>query len=324
MKTTRFMAAGGALTALTALATLIAPGANAAPLPRAHGFAVDCAFSHTGPDDPIVMPGMSGMSHQHEFFGNTSTNSTSTGSSLLAAGTTCQDPNDKSAYWVPALYWNGTRVEPRSAHVRYAVTGPEVTPFPAGFMAVTGRTDSTATWSCVVPGGQPSTSGSVASVPTCSGAEHLVASIIFGDCWDGSSLDSANHASHLVASTNGACPSDHSVRVPQVTLSINYPAFVTGGSGVTLASGSAATLHGDMFEAWANDGLTARLTSPPPGGGQGGPGQPRMQPGPQPGQQPGGPQAGQQPPPPPPGAQPGPQGPGQGRPQGPGAPPPRR
>lgn len=73
-----------------------------------------CRFSHTAPDDPIVHPGHVGMSHQHDFFGNTTTNGDSTYRSLRAGGTTCRIGGDTAAYWVPSLYADGVRV-PRSA-----------------------------------------------------------------------------------------------------------------------------------------------------------------------------------------------------------------
>ncbi|MSZ58580.1 MAG: DUF1996 domain-containing protein, partial [Actinobacteria bacterium] len=76
------------------------------------GFVVDCAFSHSATVDPIVMPGHTGMSHLHEFFGNTTTNESSTGATLLAGSTTCNDSSDLSAYWVPALFQDGVRVAP--------------------------------------------------------------------------------------------------------------------------------------------------------------------------------------------------------------------
>ena len=193
------------------------------------GFAVQCDFSHSASVDPIVMPGHTGMSHLHEFFGNTTTNENSIGVSLLAGSTTCSDSNDLSAYWVPALYQNGTRVAPMSARVNYEGRGGNVTAFPAGFMALTGRADQTAVWGC-----------------------------------DGTSLDSADHISHLVFATGNVCPTDHPVRVPQVKLAVLYPAAVTGGSGVTLASGAASTLHADIFEAWEGNSLQNRI------GGRGG------------------------------------------------------
>ena len=85
-----------------------------------------------------------------------------------------------------------------------------------------------------------------------------------------------------MVATGNVCPTDHPVRVPQVTLSVSYPAAATGGSGVTLASGAASTLHADIFEAWAGNSLQNRI------GGRGGQ-RPAVASGPQ-----NGPQNGQQ------------------------------
>jgi hypothetical protein len=242
------------------------------------GFAVQCDFSHSASVDPIVMPGHTGMSHLHEFFGNTTTNENSTGASLLAGSTTCSDSNNLSAYWVPALYQDGTRVAPVSARVNYEGRGANVTAFPAGFMALTGRTDQSAAWGCATRGAQPTFGTSVATVPTCDPGSRLVAQITFPQCWDGTNLDSADHISHLASATANVCPTSHPVRVPQVTLSVSYSAAATGGSGVTLASGAASTLHADIFEAWAGNSLQNRLSGR---GGQ----RPAVAGGPQNGQQ---------------------------------------
>jgi len=241
-------------------------GANQGTQTRAgagNSFAVTCDFSHSGRFDPIVMPGMAMTSHLHQFFGNTTTNESSTGASLLSGGTTCGDQNDLSAYWFPALYQDDVLVEPTMLRARYARLGGNVTAFPQGFMAVTGRTDSTARWGCTA-GGQTTFSSTLANVPVCEGGARLVAEVKFGDCWDGTSLDSADHASHLVASTTGTsgrpeCPSTHPVRVPEVTLQAQYAAAATGGAGVTLASGAATTLHADIFEAWVGTSLQNRV-----------------------------------------------------------------
>ena len=242
------------------------------------GFTVQCDFSHSASVDPIVMPGHTGMSHLHEFFGNTTTNENSTGASLLAGSTTCSDSNNLSAYWVPALYQDGTRVAPVSARVHYEGRGANVTAFPAGFMALTGRTDQSAAWGCATRGAQPTFGTSVATVPTCDPGSRLVAQITFPQCWDGTSLDSADHISHLALASGNVCPTSHPVRVPQVTLTVSYSAAATGGSGVTLASGAASTLHADIFEAWVGDSLQNRL------GGRGGQ-RPAVAGGPQNGQQ---------------------------------------
>ena len=237
------------------------------------GFVVDCTFSHSATVDPIVMPGHTGMSHLHEFFGNTTTNESSTGATLLAGFTTCNDSSDLSAYWVPALFQDGVRVAPIGARVMYEGRGADVTAFPAGFMAVAGRTDQTAAWGCAAPGQRLTLGTSVASVPTCATGSRLVAQINFPQCWDGSSLDSADHISHLVFGTSSAgqatvCHADHPVRVPQVRIAVTYPAAATGGSGVTLSSGAASTLHADIFEAWAGNSLQNRISGRGGRGGQ--------------------------------------------------------
>ena len=228
------------------------------------GFVVSCGFSHSASTDPIVMPGHAGMSHLHEFFGNTTTNEKSTGASLLAGSTTCDDRQDLSAYWVPALFQNGVRVAPVGARVRYEGRGGGVTAFPAGFMALSGRTDQTAAWGCATPGQRPVFSSSVATVPVCSGAAQLVAQVTFPQCWDGSSLDTANHISHLAFATEMAgqapiCPASHPVQVPKVVLEVRYPGAAVGGADVTLSSGAASTLHADIFEAWSGTSLQDRF-----------------------------------------------------------------
>jgi hypothetical protein len=257
---------------LSAVPAQALPGDNGAR-DGGGGFVVDCAFSHSGTVDPIVMPGHTGMSHLHEFFGNTTTNENSTGATLLAGSTTCSDSNDRSAYWVPALFQDGVRVAPIGARVMYEGRGAGVTAFPAGFMAVAGRTDQTAGWGCAAPGQRLTLGTSVASVPTCATGSRLVAQINFPQCWDGSSLDSADHISHLVFGTSSAgqatvCPADHPVRVPQVRIAVTYPAAATGGSGVTLSSGAASTLHADIFEAWAGNSLQNRISGRGGRGGQ--------------------------------------------------------
>jgi hypothetical protein len=45
-----------------------------------------CKVSHHGSDDPIVLPGLAGASHNHTFIGNKTTNARSTAESLGLAG----------------------------------------------------------------------------------------------------------------------------------------------------------------------------------------------------------------------------------------------
>jgi hypothetical protein len=86
----------GALIAST-LPAQAQPGDRGGHGGNAGGFVVSCGFSHSNSSDPIVVPGHAGMSHLHEFFGNTTTNENSTGASLLTGSTTCDDRRDRSA-----------------------------------------------------------------------------------------------------------------------------------------------------------------------------------------------------------------------------------
>src|SRR5207249_1731755 len=70
----------------------------------------------------------------------------------------------------------------------------------------------------------------------------------FPNCWDGHSLDSADHMSHMAYSVRGACPASHPVAFPAISLIFRYP--ITGGSGVTLSSGGQYSAHADFFNAW--------------------------------------------------------------------------
>jgi Domain of unknown function (DUF1996) len=45
----------------------------------------------------------------HEFFGNTTINANSTYDTLRAGGTTCDDPKDTAAYWIPRVSWTDSR-----------------------------------------------------------------------------------------------------------------------------------------------------------------------------------------------------------------------
>jgi hypothetical protein len=79
------------------------------------------------------------------FFGNCTNDALSTGTSLLNAiranpqNTTCNDVKDGSGYCVPALYRDGTKLDPFKIHVYYPTDGPRsVVPIPTGFAMVGG------------------------------------------------------------------------------------------------------------------------------------------------------------------------------------------
>jgi Domain of unknown function (DUF1996) len=85
------IAAGAVVVPLAfAAATLATAPAGTGPQGRVGQFVVECGWSHSSFDDPIVHQGHSGASHRHDFFGNTTTSAESTYETLLAGPTTCQ------------------------------------------------------------------------------------------------------------------------------------------------------------------------------------------------------------------------------------------
>jgi hypothetical protein len=237
---------------------IVVPSAGAAatsPASSVRGsFLSVCEYSHRAMDDPIVTPGMFGMSHSHDFAGNKTTDASSTLASLRAGGTTCDRRADTAAYWAPTLYDSGTATAPRVFRVYYRpaiVDQRKVRAFPAGLKMVAGDAAATrpqrlgvAAWACSIDGPEIP----VREVPTCRGDQPLRLRIIFPSCWDGRRLDSRNHRSHMAYPVRQACPADHPVALPELTFSIRFR--VAGGAGISLACGNAYCGHADFFNAW--------------------------------------------------------------------------
>ena len=234
------------------------------PEPEVGVFAALCHFSHAAPDDPIVHPGMPGMSHLHDFFGNVTTDDSSTYESLRAGGTTCRLPQDASGYWVPTLLRDAAPVTPLAAKIYYraarGAAAAAIQPPPPGLRMVAGDSMATAPqpghvtfWSCRGMIGQ-----ALETPPNCPSDAPLDLHVRFPDCWDGVNLDSADHKSHMAYDRQGACPGDHPVPLPKLALIVHYP--ITGDpGGVSLASGGVYSGHADFFNAWDQPFLAARV-----------------------------------------------------------------
>lgn len=256
--------------ALLLIAALIAPVSTIAAEPRPAAppgplhdgiFLSVCRPSHVASDDPIVFPGEPGASHQHEFFGNVTTNADSTYRTLRAGPTTCRIAADTAAYWVPSLFADGERVAPIRVNAYY-LSGRgrgRVVAFPAGLKVIAGDHEATAPQSMAITGWKCSgvqNAGLSADPKTCPAGTHDVLVIRFPDCWNGKDLDSADHKSHMAYRVGGACPSGYPVRVPRLSLNFHYD--LPGTTGLTLASGSIYSAHADFFNAW-NQTALARL-----------------------------------------------------------------
>ena len=254
----------GVAAAAAYVATLMwwkAPGASAKQASSSNAsFVVRCDFSHRKHDDPIVFPAERGAAHSHDFFGNRSTNYASTYKSLRAApATTCFNPADKAAYWMPTMKWGPRTLQPSYAllYYRAAHKAPkEVRPHPPGLKVVTHQ-NSHVTWRCLA--GKWAT-----SPPTRCSNDTLVVRIRFPDCSNGKH-DSADHRSHMayaVRQSDGTwqCPTTHKKPVPALSMNVHFP-IPTASGKVRLSSGAASTIHADFFNAWDQQKLAALVRS---------------------------------------------------------------
>jgi hypothetical protein len=217
-------------------------------------FVTRCTFSHRLADDPIVKPGQPGASHLHDFFGNTTTNASSTLGKLKRGTTTCKNAQDLSGYWTPSLKVDGVLVNPTKASVYYTSNGKDFTQIKApkrGLKVVAGSAMATApqgtkitSWDCADDNTVPQSS----EVPTCPMGT-LALHVNFPDCWDGVHLDSPDHASHLAYAGKGkVCPPTHPVLLPRLRINVRYP--TTGGPTTELVSGGQYSGHADFFNVW--------------------------------------------------------------------------
>lgn len=224
-------------------------------------FVVECAYSHSSYDDPIVHPGHEGASHRHDFFGNAVTAASSTYDDLIGADTSCQQRLDTASYWAPSLLdTDGMPVVPLGSTAYYRAGGgvdpATVEPYPAGLMMVAGDALSTeaqptsvVAWSCGTGGTR------AAAPPDCPDTVGPRLLVTFPDCWDGEHVDSDDHRSHVAYSHDGRCGPEHPVAIPQLQFTIEYPPVPGDPADLALASGETFTAHADFWNAWDEDKL---------------------------------------------------------------------
>ncbi len=250
------------LVLLLLVALLIPLGASAA----SPGWIVTCSLSHSNNDDPIVFPGQPGATHLHQFTGAKTTNAFSTPDSLRAGGTNCLIPGDSSAYWIPAMYEGGqlrdishpNNVEALFYYRRKAVaSGAAVSTIPDGLKMIVGdahATDPNNYWfssgiivfSCGV--------GDLTRLPTpptnCGTESKITATLIFPNCWNGTTLDSADHISHMSYPVNNRCPASHPVNIPRIEAYFRFDVGAGPIGEISFASGPWWTFHTDFFNGW--------------------------------------------------------------------------
>ena len=235
-------------------------------------FTDTCTLTKTLPNDPIMMPGMTGMSMQHDFFGNPAVDASSTAKSLVGGSSSCSTSADASAYWTPVLYQNGKALEPRSTLIYWrapAASASSVTTMPAGMTMIAGNEAATKSqstrvinWTCTPSAGDLTPARGDAPHDCGTGFVRLV--ITFPNCWDGHSLAGKGQANVVYQSTGGVCPSSHPVQIPQVVMHIAYP--TSSASNLTLSigptqTGPTVTGHADFMMGWDQPRMDADVAA---------------------------------------------------------------
>jgi hypothetical protein len=258
---------------------------NPRPLPEApegadttvthHEFQMNCSVNHTLFDDPLLLAGQPGASHNHSFMGNLDTDADSTPESLLnGSGTSCTIPQDKSAYWFPTLYRGDDQVISPILQTLYYKSGirdyKKVHPFPAGLRFYAGSPfytsgDDFKNAPGTVEGFECGDSANNWTIPAnCAPGSDLNVRYQAPSCWDGVHLDTPDHHSHMAYPVNGECPTDHPVPVPMLEFKISWP--VSGDmSDVHFATMKMpdtgevmpVTWHYDFMNGWDQTVLTA-------------------------------------------------------------------
>jgi hypothetical protein len=265
--------ARSSLIALAVVVISVVAPATAARAGRG-AFVTSCDYSHSLKDDPIVFPGQPGASHMHDFFGNKSTDASSTVGSLRSATTKCLLQSDTAPYWTPTAYLDDAQITPDRVRAYYfGISKGGVETIPRGFQMLAGNKLATTRsenphvgWFCGAAQ-KIGTSTPLSSHPyDCTRylrkdpfVDGIVAKIVFANCWDGTGTAPID-----VAYADHGCPDGFTHVLPRLILRVHYgimdpcagatPCRANNAPDenihLTLSSGSYFTYHADFWNAW--------------------------------------------------------------------------
>ncbi len=237
------------LVLLIGLATVaIAPSAVAGGGKRKFtivGFALNCKYSKSLHDDPVLLHGQPGASPGNDFYGADNADANSTFDTLRQSTSTCITHYDTSAYFQPQLLMNGQPQTPKAEFDYYEIPNgadpASIKQWPNDFSMV--ATSAHIYWACG-GGGTPhlpapydcADYGSTGNITTY---------VNFPTCWDGAAVSGPDDS---VYPANRVCPQGFTSRIPQLTEQFTWN--ITDGTGATFTTGDASTFRGEYMNGW--------------------------------------------------------------------------
>ncbi|KAI0301542.1 hypothetical protein B0F90DRAFT_1667895 [Multifurca ochricompacta] len=236
--------------------------------------------------DPIVSPGKA-SGHSHTIMGSGAIGFGTTFADLRNSQcTTCKVKDDKSAYWIPELYYqfkNGTfQVVGHGGMLAYylqrGAANETVQAFPDGLRMLagspflrsnTGTPESKAiSWNCIDFNGPPEPQTPGFHNTRCPSG--LRAQVFFPSCWDGVNLDSPDHKSHMAypdGVDNGMCPPSHPIHLVSLFFEVYFEVApfnaLNDGGRFVLANGDPTGygLHADFMNGWDRSVLSRAVAT---------------------------------------------------------------
>jgi hypothetical protein len=201
-------------------------------------FAGGLAYSHRTFADPVGSGG-----HEHNMFGNTSTNQNSTSATLRKNPALAKRLEDKSAAWVPDLNVGGTDVHPDKGPLYYRNTPgldrKYVVPYSVSQEMIASDENGNVEWQCGKGKAQPNPPSS------CNGI--LQVRFEFPECWD----KKGSKYTDMVEATKKGCPAGYR-RTPQLTWAPKYNLKGLKGRILVEAGDDQLMLLDHMHADWMN------------------------------------------------------------------------
>jgi len=220
--------------------------------------------------DPIINPNCL-SDHVHTFYGGAAIRPETTYEDLMA--TTQNSGNveeNKSLYWHPTAYsYNYDSLTYKKDDIwfssaYYIWETDKAKAFPNGFKMVAGfgNDNTRANAECVGPSNCEKSNCSTNNdfFPTTACAE-LEVSMAFPTCWDGVSIDTDDHRSHVAYDLDGGefgadCPASHPVKIPEIQLFFRIAPYDGGHHEFSDGTGN---FHADYFSGWDEEFLQGVL-----------------------------------------------------------------